>query len=133
MNIACGISHKPKLLFLDEPTVAVDAQSEILYWIILKKLKQNGATIIYTSHYLEEVDEICDEIVIMDKGKSIVKGTSAELKHMIAIKDKVTIVFDKYYENIQTELENLSWVSNVEQIDENKYQITFSKLENNFG
>ncbi|MFM1524331.1 MULTISPECIES: ABC transporter ATP-binding protein [Helcococcus] len=131
LNIACGISHKPKLLFLDEPTVAVDAQSRNFILDNIKKLNENGATIIYTSHYLEEVDKICDEIVIMDKGKSIVKGTSAELKHMIAIKDKVTIVFDKYYENIQTELENLSWVSNVEQIDENKYQITFSKLENN--
>lgn len=131
LNIACGISHKPKLLFLDEPTVAVDAQSRNFILDNIKKLNENGATIIYTSHYLEEVDKICDEIVIMDKGKSIVKGTSAELKHMIAIKEKVTIVFDKYYENIQTELENLSWVSNVEQIDENKYQITFSKLENN--
>lgn len=131
LNIACGIAHKPTLLFLDEPTVAVDAQSRNFILHNIKKLNENGATIIYTSHYLDEVDQICDEIVIIDKGKSIVKGASAELKHMISIKEKITIVFDKDYENIQMELENLAWVSNVEMISKNKYQISFSKLENN--
>lgn len=69
LNIACGIAHKPKLIIMDEPTVAVDPQSrnKILEGIV--ELNRNGATIIYTSHYMEEVEQICSRIAIMDKGK----------------------------------------------------------------
>lgn len=83
LNIACGIAHKPKLIFMDEPTVAVDPQSrnKILEGII--KLNENGATIVYTSHYMEEVEQICSRIAIMDKGKNLAIGTKDELKKMI--------------------------------------------------
>jgi len=83
LNIACGIAHKPKLIFLDEPTVAVDPQSRnnILEGIL--ELNRQGATIIYTSHYMEEVEQICSRIAIMDKGKIIAMGTNEELKQMI--------------------------------------------------
>ena len=83
LNIACGIAHKPELIILDEPTVAVDPQSRnrILEGIV--ELNQKGATIIYTSHYMEEVEQICTRIAIMDKGKNIALGTSDELKSMI--------------------------------------------------
>ena len=69
LNIACGIAHKPKLIILDEPTVAVDPQSrnKILEGIV--ELNKEGATIIYTSHYMEEVEQICTRIAIMDKGR----------------------------------------------------------------
>ena len=79
LNIACGIAHKPELIILDEPTVAVDPQSRnrILEGIV--ELNQKGATIIYTSHYMEEVEQICTRIAIMDKGKNIALGTSDEL------------------------------------------------------
>lgn len=83
LNIACGIAHKPRLIIMDEPTVAVDPQSRnrILEGIV--KLNEEGATIIYTSHYMEEVEQICTRIAIMDKGKNIAIGTKEELKKMI--------------------------------------------------
>ncbi|SEW19629.1 ABC transporter ATP-binding protein [[Clostridium] fimetarium] len=92
LNIACGIAHKPKLIILDEPTVAVDPQSrnKILEGIL--DLNKNGATIIYTSHYMEEVEQICSRIVIMDKGKNLANGTANELKMMI--KNNETIYID---------------------------------------
>lgn len=91
LNIACGIAHKPKLIFLDEPTVAVDPQSrnKILEGIL--ELNQQGATIIYTSHYMEEVEQICTRISIMDKGKNLATGTTDELKQMIKKKEIISI------------------------------------------
>ncbi|MFZ2229791.1 MAG: ABC transporter ATP-binding protein, partial [Agathobacter rectalis] len=71
LNIACGIAHKPKLIFFDEPTVAVDPQSRNKILEGIKKLNRDGATIIYTSHYMEEVEQLCDRILIMDKGKAL--------------------------------------------------------------
>ena len=92
LNIACGISHKPKLIFLDEPTVAVDPQSRNNILDGIKKLRDNGATIIYTTHYMEEVEIICDRIIILDKGKIIAEGTSEELKKLSNIKAKTEVV-----------------------------------------
>ena len=92
LNIACGISHKPKLIFLDEPTVAVDPQSRNNILDGIKKLRDNGATIIYTTHYMEEVEMICDRIIILDKGKIIAEGTSEELKKLSNIKVKTEVV-----------------------------------------
>lgn len=83
LNIACGIAHKPKLIFFDEPTVAVDPQSRNRILEGIKRLNEEGATIVYTSHYMEEVEQLCDRIVIMDKGKAIASGTKDELKKMI--------------------------------------------------
>jgi ABC-2 type transport system ATP-binding protein len=91
LNIACGIAHKPKLIILDEPTVAVDPQSRNNILEGIKKLNQEGATIIYTSHYMEEVEQICTRIAILDKGKIIAIGTKEELKAMISTGEKVVI------------------------------------------
>lgn len=91
LNIACGIAHKPKLIILDEPTVAVDPQSrnKILEGIV--DLNKLGATVIYTSHYMEEVEQICSRIMIIDKGKVIASGTKDELKSMITLGEKITL------------------------------------------
>ena len=83
LNIACGIAHKPKLIFLDEPTVAVDPQSRNNILEGIKKLRDDGATIVYTTHYMEEVEILCDRIIILDKGKIIAQGTSDELKSQV--------------------------------------------------
>lgn len=91
LNIACGIAHKPKLIIFDEPTVAVDPQSrnKILEGII--ELNKQGATIIYTSHYMEEVEQICSRIAVMDKGKVIAEGTIDELKSNVRCSETVTV------------------------------------------
>lgn len=105
LNIACGIAHKPELIILDEPTVAVDPQSRnrILEGIV--ELNKKGATIIYTSHYMEEVEQICTRIAIMDKGKNIALGTSDELKSMIrnseTIKIHIPVLEDSMLEEIR--------------------------------
>jgi len=91
LNIACGIAHKPKLIILDEPTVAVDPQSRNKILEGIMKLNEEGATIIYTSHYMEEVEQICSDIAIIDKGRVIAKGTKDELKAMISTGEKISI------------------------------------------
>ena len=80
LNIACGIAHKPSIIFLDEPTVAVDPQSRNNILSGIKKLSNDGATIIYTTHYMEEAESICDRVVLMNNGKIITIGTPEEIK-----------------------------------------------------
>ena len=91
LNIACGIAHKPKLIIMDEPTVAVDPQSRNNILEGIKKLSQNGTTVLYTSHYMEEVEQICSKIAIMDQGRVIALGTKDELKAMIKTGEKITV------------------------------------------
>ncbi|MBO4474238.1 MAG: ABC transporter ATP-binding protein [Clostridiales bacterium] len=83
LNIACGIAHKPKIIFFDEPTVAVDPQSRNKILEGIEQLRKEGATIIYTSHYMEEVEQLADRIIIIDKGQLIAEGSVDELKSMI--------------------------------------------------
>lgn len=114
LNIACGIAHKPKLIILDEPTVAVDPQSrnKILEGIV--ELNRQGATIIYTSHYMEEVEQICTRIAIMDCGKNIALGTSEELKDMIKKSEKISIEIASV---AQEDLANIKSLPHVYDID----------------
>ncbi len=91
LNIACGIAHKPKLLILDEPTVAVDPQSRNHILEGIREMNRRGATVIYTSHYMEEVEQICSRIAILDKGKVIAEGSSDSLKRLIDYDEKVVL------------------------------------------
>lgn len=130
LNIACGIAHKPKLIFLDEPTVAVDPQSRNNILDGIKKLRDEGATILYTTHYMEEVELLCDRIIILDKGKIIAQGTTEELKDLAKIEEKITVEI----ENITDEtLEKIKDFKTVEEVTLNKniLLVTYKKGNNN--
>ena len=91
LNIACGIAHKPELIFFDEPTVAVDPQSRNAILEGIQEMNRQGSTVVYTSHYMEEVEEICTRIMIMDHGQALATGRCAELKAMIGTGEKIQI------------------------------------------
>lgn len=130
LNIACGIAHKPKLIFLDEPTVAVDPQSRNNILDGIKKLRKNGATIVYTTHYMEEVEILCDRVIILDKGKILATGTTDELKKKAKIEEKVTVEVNDlvpgYIEKIK-ELKNVDDVTYTNNI----LFVTYKKGKNN--
>ena len=110
LNIACGIAHKPKLIILDEPTVAVDPQSRNKILEGIQGLNRQGATIIYTSHYMEEVEQICTRIAIMDKGKNVAIGTKDELKAMIDLGETISVEILELSENVIEEIKKLPHV-----------------------
>ena len=116
LNIACGIAHKPELIIMDEPTVAVDPQSRNKILEGIKELNKNGATVIYTSHYMEEVEQICDRVTIIDHGRALATGTPEELKSMIKTGETVTI------EGIFLTEEQLQGIRDLPHVFEVKYQ-----------
>lgn len=91
LNIACAIVHQPKLIIMDEPTVGIDPQSRNHILQSVKELNKKGSSIIYTSHYMEEVEELCSRIAIMDHGKLIAQGTKEELKAFVTVEEKTEI------------------------------------------
>ncbi len=80
LNIACSIVHRPQLLIMDEPTVGIDPQSRNNILEVTKKLRDEGTTIIYISHYMEEIESVCSRLIIIDKGKIIEQGNKDEIK-----------------------------------------------------
>lgn len=132
LNIACGIVHKPKLVIMDEPTVAVDPQSRNNILEGIKKLNKEGATILYTSHYMEEIEQICTRIAIMDKGRIIAKGTKDELKAMIGLGEKITM---EVYELEREKLEEIKKLPGVRMAsyDGNTLTIKSEKGRNNLS
>ena len=130
LNIACGIVHKPKLIFLDEPTVAVDPQSRNNILDGIKKLRENGATVVYTTHYMEEVEILCDRVIIMDKGKIIATGTNEELKELANIEEKISVEVS----NLKVQyIEEMKVFKNVEEVtyQNNTLLISYKKGKNN--
>lgn len=97
LNIACAIVHKPKLIIFDEPTVGIDPQSRNNILETIKKLNEQGSTIIYTSHYMEEVEAICTNICIVDHGKIIAKGTKEDLKALVKTEDGSTASLEEVF------------------------------------
>ncbi len=114
LNIACGIAHKPKLIFFDEPTVAVDPQSRNKILEGIEQLRRNGATVVYTSHYMEEVEQLCDRVSIIDKGHVIAEGTIDELKGMIKKSEIITIETAGLDNGILEKINELPRVFNVD-------------------
>ncbi|NAS32014.1 ATP-binding cassette domain-containing protein [Flavobacteriaceae bacterium R38] len=93
INIASALLHKPKVLFMDEPTVGIDPQSRNLIFEIIEKLRKEGMTIVYTTHYMEEAERLCDRIGIIDNGEIIAEGNLQELKAYASESEGVAITF----------------------------------------
>ncbi len=133
LNIACGIVHKPRLIFLDEPTVAVDAQSRNFILEGIKKLNKEGSTIIYTTHYLEEAEMLCSRIIIMDNGKDIVSGSKEDLKAMITTSEKVVVSFLNIKDEVISLMQKIPHVMDIEKNGEDliiKFENGMNNLSN---
>ena len=132
LNIACGIAHQPKLIFMDEPTVAVDPQSRNAILEGIRLLNAQGATIVYTSHYMEEVEEICSRIIIIDKGKTIAAGSKEELKAGIMMKEKIEVEQVKLQEQQVQDIQDIANVFSV-QYNANVLQVKFTEGKRNLA
>jgi len=132
LNIACAIVHQPKLIIMDEPTVGIDPQSRNHILDSVKELNKNGATIIYTSHYMEEVEKLCTFITIMDNGKIIADGTKESLKELVSNENKIDIYLTNTNHTI---IESLKKVQGVKQLDfdDNKLSIVSNRVIKNAG
>lgn len=130
LNIACGIAHQPELIILDEPTVAVDPQSRNKILESIRSLNNQGATIVYTSHYLEEVESLCETIVIMDSGQVIAEGSSEALKAMVRTEEKLMLDVPFVTSEQLSVLETLSDVQSVN-YDHETLTIHTTKLSQN--
>jgi ABC-2 type transport system ATP-binding protein len=111
VNIASSLLHSPKVLFMDEPTIGIDPQSRNLIFEVIEKLHEEGMTIIYTTHYMEEAERLCDRIGIIDNGKIIAQGTLNELKTSGSMKESVVITYtnltDERYQLIEKEWKDI--------------------------
>lgn len=130
LNIACGIAHKPQLIFMDEPTVAVDPQSRNSILEGIQKLNEQGATVIYTSHYMEEVEKICTRIAIMDAGKNLSIGTTDELKNMIKTGETITVEILDFNNDYLKEIMDIKYVYQADYND-NHLRVQFTKGQRN--
>lgn len=130
LNIACGIAHKPKLIILDEPTIAVDPQSRNKILEGIRELNRQGATIIYTTHYMEEVEQICTRIAIMDKGRNLALGTKDELKAMIDLGETIQMEVMELSEEVSDAIRTLPHVISVS-YDKGLLKVRFSKGKHN--
>lgn len=129
LNIGCAIAHSPKLIIMDEPTVGIDPQSRNHILKSVLKLRDEGATVIYTSHYMQEVDDICDRIAIVDKGNVIAEGTSEELKNLIGDKRVFNITVKEKIDNFEDKLLEITGIEKVA-YSENQYKISTIKNAN---
>lgn len=129
LNIGCAIAHMPKLIIMDEPTVGIDPQSRNHILESVLKLRDEGATIIYTSHYMQEVDDISDKISIIDKGHIIAEGTSDELKNLVSDKNVLKLVLAKKVKGLKDKLMDFSEIEKVIE-DNGEYKITALKNTN---
>lgn len=130
LNIACAIVHSPKILIMDEPTVGIDPQSRNNIMQSVKKLNEKGVTIIYTTHYMEEAENLCTKIAIIDNGKIIAQGSKEELKDVVSDKRILNIGVDNIYKVDIEGLRNIEGVIDIS-IDNSNVVITSSKEVNN--
>ncbi|EUJ50992.1 ABC transporter ATP-binding protein [Listeria rocourtiae FSL F6-920] len=133
LNIACAIAHKPELIIMDEPTVGIDPQSRNYILKSIKKLNESGCTIIYTSHYMEEVEELCDYISIIDHGKVIAEGTKEQLVSLVSDIKEMRLIVDDVAKIDLDVVREISGIQAVEVIEGNTLKITSSSEVNNLN
>ncbi len=129
LDLATGLLHEPELLILDEPTVGLDIESRSVIWGLLKELRNDGTTILLSSHYLEEVDELADEMAIIDRGKVIASGKPDDLKKELG-GDRVTLRVREFSDELEAEsvrklIKNINGVSNVVINKKQGYSLNF--------
>ncbi len=129
LDLASGLLHEPEILILDEPTVGLDIESRSVIWGLLKELRKNETTILLSSHYLEEVDELADEMAIIDKGKVIASGKPDDLKKELG-GDRVTLRVREFSDELEAEsvrklIKNINGVSNVIVNKKQGYSLNF--------
>jgi ABC-2 type transport system ATP-binding protein len=117
LDLAAGLLHQPDVLVLDEPTVGLDIESRVIVWDFLRQLRENGTTVLITSHYLEEVDALADRVAIIDKGVVIASGTPSELKDQIG-GDRITLRIREFTpteeaEQVKSMLQSLPFVQEI--------------------
>ncbi len=123
VDIALGVIHQPKVLFLDEPTAALDPQARVYVWEEVRRLRDNGMTIFVTTHYMDEADVLCDRIAIIDGGEIVGEGTPTELKRSIS-GDVVTIGVGDNSDKAVEALSGQSFALAVEARDEGELRLT---------
>ncbi len=134
LDLASGLLHEPELLILDEPTVGLDIESRAVIWGLLKELRNNKTTILLSSHYLEEVDELADEMAIIDKGKVIASGKPDDLKKELG-GDRVTLRVREFSDELEADsvrklIRNINGVSNVVVNKTQGYSLNFLVTNN---
>jgi ABC-2 type transport system ATP-binding protein len=116
VQIARAIAHRPKVLFLDEPSAGLDPQSRIAMWEAVRGLREEGITVVLTTHYMEEADELCDRVAIIDHGKILVQDTPAALKGSVGAQ-KVYELDLRSHENLPLLIEQLQKLPGVASVE----------------
>ena len=130
LNIACGIAHQPKLIILDEPTLAIDVNLRYVILEGLKELNRRGSTILYTSHYMEEIEAICSQIGIMNEGKIIARGSKEALLGMISVGETIKAEVLELPDEVKEGIKNLPHVEEV-RYEDVILEVKYRKGKNN--
>ncbi|WP_371068514.1 ABC transporter ATP-binding protein [Sediminibacillus sp. JSM 1682029] len=125
VNIAVALLHEPEIIIMDEPTVGIDPQSRNYILEMVQKLnEEQGMTVLYTSHYMEEVERLCDRIYIMDHGKVIASGTKQELTGILSSEETIWLELDRSYPGLVAELNDMEEILRVIETDKGIKLIT---------
>lgn len=130
LNIACGIAHKPKLIILDELTIAIDVNLRNIIIEGIKKLNMEGSTILYTSHYLEEIETLCSQIAVLDQGKIVARGSKEALLGMIDVGESISAAVSGLEEDTLKKVKALPHIESVS-LEGNHLEVRYKKGRNN--
>ena len=117
LALALGLVHRPAVLFFDEPTVGLDPQSRARLWVEVRRLRETGATVFLTTHYLDEADALCDRLAIIDEGKIVAEGTPGDLKRRIS-GDAISVTLDSHDGDVKQAKRILGSSSLIDEVQE---------------